>query len=300
MRWFILSGTWVRARFARAAKGMGARLSTPSPAPERAGPHPRSPRPVRPLTAIPGAMKVHQTFTFIVSRNFGHPITWNVQAWRVYVGGALAAALLLGMTALSSLYLLTFSHVRDLERERQELELERDALRDEMHSQSQSNFETKDKAWSGAIVAESSARSDRPTPAALDESLYTPPFRIDSFAARTAGNSLEAAFRIVSQGDPTKNGGGFLFVIFENLTETPPRYMASPTVDVNEEGFPQLYKSGIRFSRVRSAQTYRRTVNMQAAGERFTHVTVYLFSLRGGLLAKERYPLDPGLFTASL
>jgi hypothetical protein len=245
-------------------------------------------------------MKVQHTFTFIVSRNFGHPITWNVQAWRVYVGASLAAVLLLAMTVLSSLYLLTFTSVRDLERERQELELERDALRDEVHAQSQAHFESKDEAWSGAIVAERDEHSERPSPAALDETLYTPPLRIDSFSARAANHSVEAAFRIVSQGDPSRNGGGFLFAIFENLNEAPPRFVASPTVDVNEEGFPQLYKSGIRFSRVRNAQTYRRSVNIRGSGESFTHVTVYLFSLRGGLLAKERYPLDPGLFTASL
>jgi hypothetical protein len=245
-------------------------------------------------------MKVHHTFTFIVSRNFGHPITWNVQAWRVYVGAFLLAGLLASMTVLSSLYLLTFSRVQDLQRERVELELERDALRDEVHAQSQSYFDAKDEAWSGALVADDSARDDRPNPVALDESLYTPPLRIDSFSARAGRNSVEAAFRIVSQGDPSRNRGGFLFAIFENLNEAPPRYLASPSVDVNEEGFPQLYKRGIRFSRVRNAQTYRRSVSIRGAGDSFTHVTVYLFSLRGGLLVKERYALDPGLFTASL
>lgn len=245
-------------------------------------------------------MKVQQTFTFIVSRNFGHPITWNVQAWRVYVGACLAALLLLAMTVLSSLYLLTFARVQDLERERLELELERDALRDEVHAQSQANFDAKDQAWTGATAAETGAPSERPSPAGLDESLYTPPLRIDSFAARASRTSIEAAFRIVSQGDPSRNGGGFLFAIFENLNESPPRYVASPPVDVNDEGFPQLYKSGIRFSRVRNAQTYRRTASIRGPGVNFTHVTVYLFSLRGGLLAKERYALDPELFTASL
>ena len=245
-------------------------------------------------------MKVQQTFTFIVSRNFGHPITWNVRSWRVYVVGFLVAALLLAMTVLSSLYLLTFSRVQDLERERLELELELDALRGEVHAQSQANFDAKDQAWSGSALAESDARSERPSPVALDETLYTPPLRIDSFTARVSRSAVEAAFRIVSQGDPSRNGGGFLFAIFENLNDQPPRFVASPPVDVNEEGFPQLYKSGIRFSRVRNAQTYRRSVAMRAAGESFTHVTVYLFSLRGGLLAKERYALDPELFTAVL
>ena len=248
-------------------------------------------------------MKVQQTFTFIISRNFGHPITWNVQAWRVYVGGTLAVALLLAMVALSSLYLLSFPRLRDLERERLELELERDTLRDELHAKNQAAFDLKDQAWSGAVVARNEpAPSAEPSPsgAGPDEALYTPPLRIDSFTARASRNSVEAAFRIVGQGDPSRNGGGFLFAIFENHNESPPRYVASPPVDLTEEGFPQLYKSGIRFSRVRNAQTYRRNLTKRSAEEIFTHVTVYLFSLRGGLLAKERYALDPGLFTASL
>ena len=51
---------------------------------------------------------------------------------------------------------------------------------------------------------------------------------------------------------------------------------------------------------MRNAQTYHRGISKRAQDETFTHVTVYLFSLRGGLLAKERYTLDPQLFTASL
>lgn len=246
-------------------------------------------------------MRVQQTFTFIVSRNFGHPITWNVRAWRVYVGGLLALALLMAMTVLSSLYLLTFPRQSELERERQELELERDALRDELHAQSQATFDAKEQLWPGTALAESRPNSpEEPNQAALDESLYTPPLRIDSFSARASRNSIEAAFRIASQGDSSRNVGGFLFAIFENQDVSPARYVASPPVEVNEEGFPQLYKAGIRFSRVRNAQTYRRSIARRALDEIFTHVTVYLFSLRGGLLAKERYALDPGLFTASL
>jgi hypothetical protein len=242
-------------------------------------------------------MKVQQTFTFIVSSNFRHPITWNVQAWRVYIGGLAAAGLVFVMAVLSSLYLLSFPHLREVEQQRQELELERDALREELHARGQAAFDAKDlaRAQIAAPAAEESV-----TNVAADSGLYTPPFRIDNFSAQATRNSLEAAFRIVSQGDFSQAGGGFLFAIFEDQAQSPPRFAASPSVDVNEEGFPLLYKAGIRFSRVRNAQTYRRNISKRAQDETFTHVTVYLFSLRGGLLAKERYTLDPQLFTASL
>jgi len=242
-------------------------------------------------------MKVNQTFTFIVSSNFGHPITWNVQAWRVYVGGLAAMTFVFFMAVLSSLYLLSFPHMHEVERERQELELERDALREEVHALSQAAFDAKDQALAQADIP---APEEGARDAALVSDQYIPPFRIDTFSAQVTRGSLEAAFRIVSQGDLSKAGGGFLFAIFENQAQSPPRYAASPPVDVNEEGFPLLYKAGIRFSRVRNAQTYHRGISKRAQDETFTHVTVYLFSLRGGLLAKERYTLDPQLFTASL
>ncbi len=246
-------------------------------------------------------MRVEQTITFIVSRNFGHPITWNVQAWRVYAGVAAAAVLLAAMTLLSVLYLFTSPLVERLERERDDLRLERDALLDELRSANQEAFETKQAAWAQTGSGPKSPTPRKRAPTSLySQEWYIPPLRIDSFSARAQRRSIEARFRIVRQGDRNRNRGGFIFAIFEDRTALPTRYATSPHVDVNEDGFPMLYKTGIRFSRVRNAQTYRRSVRIRAGDNPFTHVTVYLFSLRGGLLVKERFALDPALFTALL
>ncbi len=244
-------------------------------------------------------MKVTRTFTFIISRNFGHPLTWNVEAWRVYAGGGAAGFVLLAMAALSMMYLLLQPQMEEMERSIQELQRERDTLRDQIHAADRDAFSGKERLWAEA------GREQQATPTAafsgrgfFDDDRYIPPLRLDNFRARVDRRSVEVAFRIVSQGRPGRLRGGFLFAIFENQDKSPTAYAASPKVDVNDKGFPLLYKSGIRFSRVRTAQTYRRRVSRSAGEGYYTHATVYLFSLRGGLLAKERYALARDLFVA--
>jgi hypothetical protein len=50
---------------------------------------------------------------------------------------------------------------------------------------------------------------------------------------------------------------------------------------------------------VRNAVTYRRKVRRRSPEDYFTHVTLYLFSLRGGLLVKDRFELERELFSRS-
>lgn len=245
-------------------------------------------------------MKVTRTFTFIISRNFGHPFTWSVDAWQVYAGGLAAGVLLLSMVALSLMYLLLQPRMAEMERTLEELRADRDALREAHHSANEHQYAAK-----GLILAkpreemEISNHAGRPRGFGFAvEERYIPPLRLGDFRARRHSRSVEVIFRIVAQGDPGRQRGGFLFAVFENEDADPVNFRASPRVVVNERGFPQLYKSGIRFSRVRKAQTYRRKVALSGTDDYYTHVTLYLFSLRGGLLAKERHTLERSLFIA--
>ncbi|MCZ6533852.1 MAG: hypothetical protein O7A08_12930 [SAR324 cluster bacterium] len=47
---------------------------------------------------------------------------------------------------------------------------------------------------------------------------------------------------------------------------------------------------------MRKSVTYRRKVRRRSQDEYFTHVTLYLFSLRGGLLVKDRFELEREIF----
>ena len=245
-------------------------------------------------------MKVTRTFTFIISRNFGHPFTWSVDVWQVYAGGIAAGVLLLSMVALSLMYLLLQPRMAEMERTLEELRADRDALREAHHSANEHQYAAK-----GLILTkpreemEISNHAGRPRGFGFAvEERYIPPLRLGDFRARRHSRSVEVIFRIVAQGDPGRQRGGFLFAVFENEDADPVNFRASPRVVVNERGFPQLYKSGIRFSRVRKAQTYRRKVALSGTDDYYTHVTLYLFSLRGGLLAKERHTLERSLFIA--
>jgi hypothetical protein len=244
-------------------------------------------------------MKAQNTLTFIISKNYGHPISLSLPVWRVYLGALLLAGLLGGMLLMSVLFLGTYPRLLMLERERDELKSERDALREQVLSANQKYFDLKEERIVLASKA-AGARRGKSRPDPSEEGLaseYLPPIQITSIKTRVDRKTVEVVFRIASQGDPIRNRGGFLIAVFENTDVQPARFATSPAVEVNAEGFPATYKTGVRFPRVRTAVTYRRKVRRKSQEEYFTHVTLYLFSLRGGLLVKDRFELERDLFT---
>ncbi|MBI4083638.1 MAG: hypothetical protein HY423_13615 [Candidatus Lambdaproteobacteria bacterium] len=243
-------------------------------------------------------MRISKTYTFIVARNFGHPLTLSLSAWRVHgllvVGGLALAA----MAALSALYLIRFPHWQRMERERRQLERERDALMEQIAAANQDAYDEKlNPVAHATLPAEAQAAGAELAARAGDDDRYSPPVRIYQVITRIDPRSVTVAFRMVGQIDDARNRGGYLFAIFENQEQAPPAYVPTPSVRVNGEGFPQAYKLGIRFPRLRGATTYQRSIRRDSAEETFTHVTLYLFSLRGGLLLKERFEMDKAAFS---
>jgi type II secretory pathway pseudopilin PulG len=243
-------------------------------------------------------MRVQDTVTFIISKNYGRPLSWSLPVWRVYVGGVALAFLLLLLALLSVLYVFSYQRVRQMEDETQRLRQERNALREKILSANQEAFEAKERAFLAR------AQDSGATPVAAQEDFtthfgdeqYQPPVRISAFTTRVDGRSVEVSFRLENQGDGSNNRGGFLFAIFENDDKNPVQYVATPSVNTNPDGFPETYKLGIRFTRIRDAVTFRRKVRRQSDEEYFTHVSLYLFSVRGGLLLRERFELERDLF----
>ncbi|HKJ00657.1 MAG TPA: hypothetical protein VKB51_19470 [bacterium] len=243
-------------------------------------------------------MRVQDTITFIISKNYGRPLSWNVPVWRVYVGGVLVGLLVVVLAVLSVLYVFSFQRVQEMEHETEKLRQERNALREQILSANQEAFEAKEHAF----LARASNKSARPTQVREDytlhfgDALYQPPIRVTAFTTRVSGRTIEVSFRLQNQGDPSNNRGGYLFAIFENDDKNPIQFVTSPSVNTNTDGFPETYKLGIRFTRIRDAVTFRRKVRRQSDEEYFTHVTLYLFSPRGGLLLRERFELERDLF----
>lgn len=243
-------------------------------------------------------MKAQNTLTFIISRNYGHPISFSLPVWRVVLGGAVLAMAILALVLMSVLFLGTYPHILDLERERDELKIERDSLRGQILSANQKLYDQKEEAVL-LVTARRGSRRISQRPQVSEDSAegdYLPPVKITSIKTLVSLKWVEVVIRIARQGKPARNRGGFLIVVFENSDARPTRYVTSPAVEVNEQGFPSTYKVGVRFSRVRNAVTYRRKIRRRSPDDYFTHVTLYLFSLRGGLLVKDRFDLKRDLF----
>jgi len=242
-------------------------------------------------------MKVSETYTFIVSRVYGPPVSVSLSAWRVYLGLGTAAVLLCAMLVMSLLFIATFPRMHHIERERDELRKQRDALQEQILSSNQEAFETREDLFVQAAYKATQGTQQESLATERDtEDVYQPPVRITQVTTKVDRRRVEVVFRISEVSQSQDNRGGFLFAVFENHDKNPIEYAASPTVGVNQEGFPQTYKAGVRFPRVRRSVTYRRRVKLENPNDYFTHITLYLFSLRGGLLVKDRFALDPDLF----
>lgn len=242
-------------------------------------------------------MKAQNTITLIVSKNYGPPLSLSIPVWRFYSGLILICALVAGLSVLGVVFLITQPRIKQIEEENHNLRQERDILREKITTSYLEQYETKAIRFLAGPKARGSQKEDegRELGVFLGE-IYEPPIRVDSYSMRVNLRNVEVSFRLVNQGSDKNNRGGFLFAIFENEENSPVRYLSTPKVNINEDGFPQTYKSGIRFTRISRAVTFRRRIKRTAADEMYTHVTLFLFSVRGGLLLKERYELDRDLF----
>jgi hypothetical protein len=242
-------------------------------------------------------MKPNDTVTLIVTRNYGRPHTWSLPTWKVYAGSVATVAVAGVLMLLGLAFLVLYPHYQQTRRNLQELERERDALRQQVLSANQESYHAKERGTSAEDTANADAQQQDVMPASLSAAeAYTPPMRIGGLNTRLTRNHLEFSFQLTSTDKGRGNRGGFVFTVFENQDQTPARYLITPTASINEGGFPQLYKEGLIFPHVRDTTSIRRSVRLDTPETYFTHVTVYLFSPRGGLIAKERFQLDRSVF----
>ncbi len=241
-------------------------------------------------------MKVPSVLTLIVTQNYGRPHTWSLPAWKVYLGGAALGTLLAIMVGLSLLCLIVWPRWRSSEESLRQLHQERDALREQVLSLNQEALEAKEKQQFGQVADQEQDEDSADPVAAPGTPAYEQPIRITSLTARIVRSNLEVGFLVESQDRGRGNRGGFLFTIFENQDAKPPVYAAGPGIQLNDSGFPESYKEGALVPRVVDSLALRRRFKLETPGEYFTHVTVYVFSPRGGLIAKERFALDRTVF----
>jgi len=242
-------------------------------------------------------MKRGDTVTFIVTRNYGRPHTWSLPTWKVAVGGSISLVLLTALVTLGLAFLLLFPQYHQTRKELKNLEQERDALRQQLVSSNQEALNAKER---GRTEDEPAARGDAeqdflPTSATGSE-MYSPPIRIGGLNSRLTRDHLEFSFQLASTDKGRGNRGGFVFIVFENQNVDPPQFAVSPAASINGTGFPLFYKEGLIFPRVVDTLNIRRTIRLESPDSLYTNVTIFLFTPRGGLIAKERYQLDRSVF----
>jgi len=242
-------------------------------------------------------MKVHSVLTLIVAKNYGRPHTWSLPAWKVYTGGVAFGALIVVLVGLSLMCLIVWPRLRSAEETLRQLKQERDALREQVLSLNQEALEAKEKQQFGQVALDAEDSDDGADNAAAPGSAeYEQPIRITSLTARLVRANLEVGFLVESQDRGRRNRGGFLFTVFENQDANPPVYAAGAGIQINESGFPESYKEGAIFPHVVDSLALRRRFKLETSGEYYTHVNVYVFSPRGGLIVKERFALDRSVF----
>lgn len=243
-------------------------------------------------------MKVRSTITFIISKNYGSSLSLSLPLWLVYLGGLAVTGAVVSLTALSLMYLLSLPRIQQLELETRKLQREVESLRDRLLSANQKAFDkkrvvfTKKRRKSTLIASKPPVRDT----GISGEGLYQPPYRVISYTIRLNGKRMEFNLNLESLIPPENNAGGFVFAILENEDKRPVQFLSSPPVETNPEGFPLNYKSGQPFYRTRRRMKFRRRMRRNSVQEYFTHVTLYLFSTRGGLMLKERYKLNQDMF----
>ena len=243
-------------------------------------------------------MKVRNTITFIISKNYGPSLSLSLPLWLVYLGGLVMMGIVGSLAGLSLMYLLSIPRIQQLELETRKLHEEVESLRDQLLSANQKAFDrkrvvlTKSRPKSPRVAAKPSVRGT----GISGGGLYQPPYRVISYTMRLDGKRMEFGLNLESIIPKENNAGGFVFAILENNDKKPIQFLSSPPVETNPEGFPLTYKSGAPFYRARRKMKFRRRMRRKSVQEYFTHVTLYLFSVRGGLMLKERYKLNQDMF----
>ena len=120
-------------------------------------------------------MKAQNTLTFIISRNYGHPLSFSLPVWRVYLAGALAVLLIFALLGMSVLFLGVYPRMLNLERERDQLKNERDDLRHQILSANQKFFDLKEEAvlLAARVTSQIGSPPTAPTPKTDPQSSIT-------------------------------------------------------------------------------------------------------------------------------
>lgn len=246
-------------------------------------------------------MRVRHTITFIISKNYGSSLSLGLSVWQVYLG-IVAIVLILGaLLTFSLLYLFSFPIINELKMETRDLQKEVETLRDRLLSRNQKTYHQKILDSAAVLPAAVTAALKPPlrNVALSEEGLYQPPYRVASYTIRVDQKRVDMDFRLISLVLRENNTGGYVIAVLENQDKKPLQILTSPKLDTNQDGFPNFYKTGAPFYSTKRNLKIQRRFRRKTVQDYFTHVTLYIFSIRGGLLIKERMKVNKDLFLSS-
>ncbi len=242
---------------------------------------------------------MQKVITLIISRNYGPSLSFNIKLSRLVVVSSLLVGMLGVLVYLALSDLVHSSQNQTLEQEIEHLRQEHKRLQKQIHATSQRAYEQKIQAFYAVPKRplKTRTRSTRLNTPISPEN-YQAPILVAQATARANRRRFEVVFKLQSAPNTRWRAGGYLFAVFTNSENQPPTHVSSPQAKINFAGFPQYYKYGAYVPPFQRSLLVRRAVHRKNQ-QRFTHLTLYVFSGHGGLVLRENFVLDPGLFTNS-
>ncbi|MDH4121879.1 MAG: hypothetical protein OEV94_09835 [Deltaproteobacteria bacterium] len=238
-------------------------------------------------------MKSPKTLTLIISPNYGRPITFQMELWRVYALAAATGLILLGLLLASLMLLFQYPRLIQLEKEVNELRQEQTQVNNHSLSQDRRNYHLKNTLMAkelGGVEIQVNA-----TLAALkqrEENEFQPPVTVNGLEATLGERNLRLLCRMETHGAQDSVTSGWLLFVLERGRNGQTEYLATNDALINERGFPTHYKLGRAVGMYRRNLEFTETFRVTPGEPPYTHVTVYLFSARGGLILRERVELN--------
>ena len=241
---------------------------------------------------------MQKMITLIISRNYGPPLAFNIPLRRLIT----TSVVLLGVLGVLVYATLT-NLVHSAQNQRLKLEIERirqqfKILQEQNEASNQRAYERKTHAFYSAHQKPPQAATNLANLSANNtQQNYQIPIQVAKASARANRKRLEVVFQLRKTPNAPLNLGGYLFVVFTNAENFPNTHTSAPQAKINPAGFPQYYKYGAYLPPFRRSLQVRKSIRHKQ--QRFSYITLYIFSGRGGLVLRERFALGPSLFESN-
>ncbi len=231
-------------------------------------------------------MNWRKLITLIISVDEGRSFYWSLPCWRLLLWASMGAFCLGLLLFVSIDYLFAHGRLNNLQAQLADITKQAQAFEKRLFFADKRNFE-----------------SSYSPPAVEGDEDYQLPLSLKSARAWVGSNTVELDFVLQLRSTGSSYGGdslsnvpsplsGTMVAVLANEDETPVQYLSIPRMNVTERGFPSNRFAGIHFYQVRRKLHFRRRVSLSVNRDYFTHVLLYVFSSRGGIIWHQRFKME--------